>query len=74
MKVTDELKPGQIPFVEAKGNNIIDINRNFALSPEGQALMNRGDVSLVWVNTGDIDIHNTNIEFGAYVSDPDKGI
>jgi len=74
MKIAGETKPGQIPYVEAQGSNIQEMREHLSFSPEGYNLIQRGDVVLVWVNQGDIDIHNMNVEFGAYTSDPDKGV
>ena len=74
MKIAGEPLPDQIPYVEAQGFTLEEMKSNLAFDPAGYDLIQRGDVMLVWVNQGDIDIHNTNVEFGSYKSDPEVGI
>jgi hypothetical protein len=74
MTISGRHQPGQIPYVNAEGRTYTEMWDNLRQHPNFEILLSRGDVELVWVNQDEIDIHNMNIEFGAYRSDPDRGI
>lgn len=65
--------PVKIDYVGARGATIQEMHENLLNTPEGRELVSKGDLMLVWVNEGDIDIHNMNVELGTIFKD-DEGV
>lgn len=65
---------GKIHYVDAKGKTFDEMRDALINSDAGQQLISRGDVCLVWVNQGDIDIHNLNVGLGHYISKSSDGV
>lgn len=74
MKIAGTPKPGQIPYIECQGNTFAEMYERLLSDPGYQDMHNRGDIVLVWVNDGDLDIHNLNVEFQSRKQDPADGI
>ena len=63
----DSAISAKIEYVFAEGMTMEDMIDHLAKSTDGINLINNGDVVSVWVNQGDIDIHDMNIELGGYI-------